>query len=131
MLDAKLTQYQEKFYQEFFHLFGSVIDENKLVSIIHEAILSYQTSEGLSIEVSCHFKIETALLELLLNQYQMTQRQDIFDAIVRILSVKLKDKYPFVQRNIKSSVIQEVFQKYIDQQLIFDGLGKTITKIYE
>lgn len=131
LLDAKLTQYQEKFYQEFFHLFGSVIDENKLVSIIHEAILSYQTSEGLSIEVSCHFKIETALLELLLNQYQMTQRQDIFDAIVRILSVKLKDKYPFVQRNIKSSVIQEVFQKYIDQQLIFDGLGKTITKIYE
>lgn len=124
LLDAKLQKYQEDFYQEFSLLYGSFIDETELLQIINQAILSYSTSDKLPIEVSSRFRIETAILEILMAQYQMEPNYECFHAMEEILSVKLKEKYPFVQRGIKSDEIQKVFQKYIDQQVAFDSLRR-------
>ncbi len=131
LLDAKLSQYQQSLYCEFFQLYGTLINEYDLMRVINKSLLSYTSSEGLSVEVSSHFKVETAVLEMLVCQYQMVQSQELFEAINSILSVNLAEKYSFVKKNIMSPVIYAVFQKYVDQQLIFEGLEKPVIKAYQ
>lgn len=128
LLDAKLLEYRDSLYQEYFPLYGTFINDIQLMQIINDAICSFQSNEGISLEDSSHFKIEVNILEKLINIYQSSLRQDVYEAILDLLGVKLKDKYSFVKRPIKSPVIQQYFQRYINSQILFESLGTKLIR---
>lgn len=122
-----------EFYHQFYALYGEVVTLEELENIICDALSRYTEDEGICIEYSCQFKIETAIFMLLANKYNSNpDSEESLKILIQINSIfvqKMKAKYPFIEDNKIEKAIEEVLKNYENEKSFSVELMKKLKKM--
>ncbi len=125
--DAKVLQYKAQVYDEYSALYGSVLSPEELENITNNAFLNYDLNEGISMELSVRFKMETDILVTLANKYRKNpDSEEALNSLIVIENIfkkKIKEKYPHYEDEKIAMAIETVFTSYTGEKAFFIELA--------
>lgn len=130
----KLNNFVTSLYREYSQKYGEFLIEEKLYNIIKNAISSYSYEEGISIDISVKFKIESAIIIELSNLYKKNpdsnESLEILLLLEEIYGKKLKERYGSISEEIISKAIEETFTEYTGRLPFYSDVAVRIKKLF-
>jgi len=130
----KLNNFAASLYEIYNTHYGKFIAKEKLYAIINNAVSSYSCEEGISIEISTKFKIETRIIVELSNLYKNNPDSDeSLEALLLLEEMygkKIKERYVNIPDDIISKAIEETFSEYTGRLPFYSEVSVRIKKLF-